>query len=55
MEQLGKPLKCLLWEHKDPSLVPRTHVEKPKLGVVMYTDNLSTDEAERWIRPAILA
>lgn len=37
-------VKCLLWEHEDPSSDPQSHCEK--LRVVAYVYNPSTREAE---------
>lgn len=37
-------VKCLLWEHEDPSSDPQSHCEK--LRVVAYVYNPSTGEAE---------
>lgn len=52
---VGKTIKVPAVGAQGPEFGPQNSCRKANLGVVMYTDNLSTDEAERWIGPAILA
>lgn len=52
---VGKAIKVPAVGAQGPEFGPQNSCRKAQAESGDYTDNLSTDEAERWIGPAILA
>lgn len=48
-KEMAQVVKCLLYKHKDLSLIPRSYVKKP--GMVVCTLNPNPGEVEKMMGP----